>query len=95
MNIETVIKKIIEKQERPQSLPGVQFIPVNLRLKNGNILLKEFKIVQCKRDVLIGLTRQEEYAAPREFRSPVYCKFKLEEIESIEWYGIEVEKIKQ
>lgn len=90
MSTQQIISKILNYQSKPQLLPGSILIPVTIILKNGNIVLKDFKILAVKGNTITGITKQEEYFAPREDREPVYSYFKLDEIKAVEWSGVEL-----
>lgn len=71
--IETVLK---EQNNRFQK------IATDIKITNGNILLRAFRIydIDWNEGILKGLTFQEEYAHARENRDPVFCFLKLNEI---------------
>jgi hypothetical protein len=59
---------------------------VDVVLKNGNILLRNFHIVEFDeiKSLLKGITMQEQYTSLKENRNPVYCFFRIDEIKEIE-----------
>ncbi len=59
---------------------------VDVVLKNGNILLRNFHIVEFDeiKSLLKGITMQEQYTSLKEKRNPVYCFFRIDEIKEIE-----------
>ncbi|MFN8416843.1 MAG: hypothetical protein U0U66_10990 [Cytophagaceae bacterium] len=75
------LKELIEKQSI-KHLP----IAVDIILANGNIELKAFRIYEYddKRNIVKGMTLQEEYAFMKEHRKPVCAIFKIVEIKSIQ-----------
>lgn len=60
-------------------------IPVDIKISNGNILLRSFHIhdFDPSNNIIKGLTSQEEYAHAREGREPVYCFLKVDEIKEL------------
>ncbi|MBX9851422.1 MAG: hypothetical protein K2X86_06640 [Cytophagaceae bacterium] len=80
MKILDIIQQIIKEQEN-----SFQPIPVDIRIFNGNILLRSFRIyeVDFAQNTLIGLTLQEEYAHARENREPIDCILKISEIKEL------------
>jgi hypothetical protein len=68
-------------------------IPVDITIANGNILLRSFHIVSLdlEKNLIKGLTQQEEYSYNREGRKPVYCFLKLEDIKEISCPDLEIE----
>ncbi|HEY8399984.1 MAG TPA: hypothetical protein VIK89_01910 [Cytophagaceae bacterium] len=81
MSFGKLIQSIISQQEETR-----KSVPVDLTLKNGNILLRSFKIREfdAENEVLTGITLQEEYVHVREGREPVLCSFKLSELKDLE-----------
>jgi hypothetical protein len=75
-----IIQNILSEQ-----MHSFTHIPADIRLSNGNILLRSFRIYEVDLDHqhVVGLTLQEEYAHTRENREPVYCTLKLSEIKEI------------
>jgi len=60
-------------------------VPVDIVLKNGNILIRSFQLfrLDVKRKFIEGFTRLESYSSLREKREPVICKLKLSEIREL------------
>lgn len=81
MSVKDDVKFFVEKQKSMKSNLSVDVV-----LKNGNIVLRAFQIIQYneKSDTLKGLTQQEAYSFLRENRAPVYCQLKLSEIKELE-----------
>jgi hypothetical protein len=87
------VERIIREQQKKKSLlPGIFYFPVELWLSNGNIMLKCFHVVALEQGIIKGITKTEDYSAPRENRAPVYCFFSPEEIAGLrcQELGIEV-----
>lgn len=78
--IETTIRQIIDLQK------DKNYIPVDIILSNGNILLKGFHILEFddRSEKIKGLTMLEEYAHTREGREPVFCQFGLRDIKELQ-----------
>ena len=81
MSVKDDVKFFVEKQKSMKNALSVDVV-----LKNGNIVLRAFQIIQYneKLNTLKGLTQQEAYSFLRENRGPVYCQLKLSEIKEIE-----------
>lgn len=58
---------------------------IDLVLKNGNIVLRSFQVLEIDEhsNIIKGLTQQEAYSFVRENRDPVYCTLPLVEIKEI------------
>jgi hypothetical protein len=80
MNSSTYINQILSLEQK-----GKSKVPVDLKLVNGNILLRSFHILEFDESKMIikGLTQQEEYSYPREGRVPQYCYLMISEIKEI------------
>jgi hypothetical protein len=90
IELKRIIERIVEEQnDRHTLLVGSFNIPVDIRLSNGNILLRSFRIIELKKDRIKGITRHEEYSAPRENRRPRYSYFDLDEIEQLECFDLD------
>jgi hypothetical protein len=80
MTLINLIRNILNEQ-------GKKFrpIPVDIKISNGNILLRAFHIYDFdpNTNIVKGLTSQEEYAYAREEREPVYCFLKADEIKEL------------
>jgi hypothetical protein len=78
--MESIVSQILAQQEETSHK-----ILVDIRLFNGNILLRSFHIVGLdeKKQIIKGLTAQEEYSHVREGREPQYCCFKFSEIQEL------------
>ena len=86
-----ILERIIEEQNgRHVFLIGSFTIPVDIWLTNGNILLRSFRIIELKKNRLKGITRFEEYSAPRENRTSRYSYFELDEIETLECFDLDI-----
>lgn len=68
-------------------------IPVDVVISNGNILLRAFHIydLDVEKNLVKGLTQQEEYAHAREEREPVYCFLKLNEVKEFSCPDLDLE----
>jgi hypothetical protein len=88
MNSATYIKQVLSLGQK-----GKNKIPVDLRLVNGNILLRSFHLLELDENKMMikGLTQQEEYSYPREGREPQYCFFHINEIKEIYCTELELE----
>jgi hypothetical protein len=67
-----------------------QHVPVDLILKNGNIIVRSFYIENFDESnrLLTGLTQMEKYAYVREQRDPVYTQLHVEEIKELIRYEV-------
>jgi hypothetical protein len=83
------IREIVAEQERTK-----RKVPVDIRMVNGNILLRSFHILEFdeRENLVKGLTQQEEYSYPREGRSPEYCYLFIHEIKEITDGDIELQR---
>jgi hypothetical protein len=88
MNSATYIKQVLALEQK-----GKNKVPVDLKLVNGNILLRSFHVlVFDETNMMIkGLTQQEEYSYPREEREPQYCFFNINDIKEIYCTELELE----
>jgi hypothetical protein len=88
MNSATYIKQVLSLEQK-----GKSKLPVDLKLVNGNILLRSFHILEFDESKMNikGLTQQEEYSYPREGRAPEYCHLNLNEIREIYCTDLELE----
>ena len=88
MNSATYIKNVLTLIEK-----GKSKVPVDLKLTNGNILLRSFHILELDEEKMIlkGLTQQEEYCHVREGRDPEYCFLNLSEVKEIYCLDLELE----
>ncbi len=92
MDLKEYIKRIISEQSNNTALlPMYEYLPVDVVLRNGNIILKSFKLIALEGQTIKGLTRQEEYSAPREGRSPVYCFLEISEIKDLTCPYLEID----
>lgn len=90
LELKRIIERILEEQnDRHTLLVGSFTIPVDIWLSNGNILLRSFRIIELKKNRIKGITRYEEYSAPRENREPKYSYFELDEIEALECFDLD------
>lgn len=80
MKLVNIVQDILKYQEKRH-----RKMEADIVITNGNILLRAFHIVSFNKTAnsLKGLTAQEEYAAAREDRDPVYCYLPLDEIKEI------------
>lgn len=87
----TEIIDVVLKEQEDSFLP----VPVDIIISNGNILLRSFHIYELdlKKQLIKGMTHQEEYAHSREERDPVYCILKLDEIKELVCKDLELEFI--
>jgi hypothetical protein len=78
--MESLVNQILAHQEET----GCKLL-VDIRLFNGNILLRSFHITDMNpaKGIIEGLTAQEEYAHAREGREPEYCVLKFSEIKEL------------
>ncbi|HVD96765.1 MAG TPA: hypothetical protein VNB90_01090 [Cytophagaceae bacterium] len=78
--LESTLRNILDSQKDSSFK-----VPVDIVLNNGNILLKEFHILEFDDRIgkIKGLTRLEEYSHIREGRDPVFCQFALNDIKDI------------
>jgi len=78
MELKATLKELVDATRSKAS--------IDLVLKNGNILLRNFHIVEVDeiRNLLKGITMQEQYSSLKEKRTPVYCHFRIDEIKEIE-----------
>ncbi len=89
--LKRIIEIILEEQSDKQALlVGSITIPVDIWLTNGNILLRSFRLIELKENRLKGITRYEEYSAPRENRKPRYSYFDLNDIEALECFDLDL-----
>lgn len=67
-------------------------IPVDIIIKNGNVLLRSFQILELdkKHQVVKGLTFQEAYVHARESREPEYCILSLAEIKELSCWQLDI-----
>ncbi len=80
-----IIDRIIKEQEQNQDtiLVGHLYYPVDISLVNGNILLRNFRILSQEDGKIKGITWKEQYSAPRENRDEVFSYFLFDEIASL------------
>ena len=86
MELIKIIALILEEQN---SRKPFKAIPVDIKINNGNILLRSFRIMELDKNnnTIKGLTYQEEYIHIREGREAAYCILQLEEIKELFcWY---------
>ncbi|MBC7451135.1 MAG: hypothetical protein H7259_06565 [Cytophagales bacterium] len=78
--VESKIIQFLEKQEKKH-----HHIPLDVLLFNGNILIKSFRVYGYdeRKQVVKGMTIQEEYSYLRENRDPVFAYFTIKEIKEI------------
>jgi hypothetical protein len=88
MNSATYINQVLSLEQKVKSK-----IPVDLKLVNGNILLRSFHVLEFDESKMMikGLTQQEEYSYPREGRSPAFCYFNINEIKELYCTELELE----
>jgi hypothetical protein len=88
MNSATYIKQVLTLQAK-----GKNKVPVDLKLVNGNILLRSFHILEFDESKMKikGLTQQEEYSYPREGRNPEFCYLDINEIKEVYSTDLELE----
>jgi hypothetical protein len=81
MELKKVIEAVLREQERLIS----GSIPVDIKIANGNILLRSFHIQELdkKNNYIKGITLQEQYIHIREERPPIYCIFQIHEIKEL------------
>jgi hypothetical protein len=81
MDLTKMIELIIKEQHR--RFPSI--IPVDVKISNGNIILRSFHIHRHDEfnKVIEGITFQEEYIHTREERAPIYCTLKLSDIKEL------------
>ncbi len=79
--VESKIIQFLEKQEKKH-----HHIPLDILLVNGNILIQSFRLYGYheKKQILKGMTLQEEYSYLKENRDPVFVYFHIKEIQQIE-----------
>lgn len=75
-----LIKEVLSDQKEEGRL-----IPLDLTLKNGNLLVRGFQVLDLdeKKREIKGITKLESYTSSREKREPVYCFLKLSEIKDV------------
>lgn len=82
--LKSLVERIVKmQQDKVAILTGQKYYPVDIRLTNGNIVLRSFRIVALEKEKIKGITWKEEYSAPREQREIVYSYFDLDEIASL------------
>lgn len=81
MEIKEFLIDLLEKQASKHTP-----IAVDIILLNGNIELKAFRIYEfdSRKNMVKGMTLQEEYAYLKEDRVPVMASFKTSEIKNIQ-----------
>jgi len=81
MELSKMIELILKEQR--QSFPSI--IPVDIKIANGNIILRSFHLHRFdeQNNIIEGITFQEEYIHAREERSPIYCTLKLSDIKEL------------
>jgi hypothetical protein len=86
--MESIVNQILVHQEEIKNK-----VHVDIRLFNGNILLRSFHIVKINaaKRIIKGLTAEEEYAHPREGREPQYCVLKFSEIRELNCPELELQ----
>ena len=86
--MESIVKEILAQQEEIKHK-----LFVDIRLSNGNILLRSFHIVEMNtaKGIIKGLTAEEEYAHAREGRKPQYCILKVSEIKELNCPELELQ----
>jgi hypothetical protein len=86
--MESIVNQILAQQEEASHK-----ILVDIRLFNGNILLRSFHIVGLdpSNEVIKGLTAQEEYSHAREGREPQYCILKFSDIQELTCQELDLE----
>lgn len=86
--MESIVNQILVQQEEIKHK-----LLVDIRLFNGNILLRSFHIVKMNsaRGIIKGLTAEEEYAHAREGREPQYCVLKFSEIKELNCPELELQ----
>lgn len=91
--LKEILQHILDEQHLKKAIiPSFRYIPTDIILKNGNITLRGFRLHQLKdNNTLIGLTWQEEYAAPRESRAPELCTLPLNEIKRVICEELEID----
>lgn len=80
MRLSDNLQQIIIEQTKRNRI-----IPVDIKIANGNILLRSFRIYDfdAENNLLKGLTLQEEYSYAREGRDPIYCFLKIDDIKEL------------
>jgi hypothetical protein len=86
--MESIVNQILVQQEEINHK-----LLVDIRLFNGNILLRSFHIVEINssKEIIKGLTAQEEYSYAREGREPEYCRLKFSEIKELNCPELELQ----
>ncbi|HXA02883.1 MAG TPA: hypothetical protein VNW99_12890, partial [Cytophagaceae bacterium] len=78
--MESIVNQILVQQEEINHK-----LLVDIKLFNGNILLRSFHIIDLDstKGIIKGLTAQEEYAHAREGKEPEYCVLGVSEIKEL------------
>ena len=86
--MESIINQILAQQEEINHK-----LLVDIRLFNGNILLKCFHIIEVNsaKGIIKGLTAQEEYSHAREGREPEYCRLRFSDIKELNCLELELQ----
>ena len=86
--MEAIVNQILAQQEET----GHKIL-VDIRLFNGNILLRSFHILGLDpgTEIITGITAQEEYAHAKEGRDPQYCVLEFSEIKELSCPELDLE----
>ncbi|MFL5729875.1 MAG: hypothetical protein ACJ75J_10350 [Cytophagaceae bacterium] len=86
--MEAIVNQILAQQEDINHK-----LLVDIRLFNGNILLRSFHITDLDPhgERIYGLTAQEEYSHAREGREPEYCILRFSEIKELNCPELELQ----
>ena len=86
--MESLVKQILLQQREINHK-----LLVDIRLFNGNILLRSFHITEMNpvKGIIKGLTAQEEYSHAREGREPEYCMLRFSEIKELNCPELELQ----
>jgi hypothetical protein len=86
--MESIVNQILAQQEESSHK-----LLVDIRLFNGNILLRSFHILglDSGSEMITGITAQEEYAHAKEGRDPQYCVLEFSEIKELSCPELDLE----